>query len=215
MKSGNTTRLRTVGPPARRCRNASREGAWRLSAVACTISAVTRPTGTLTPATTGACRWTAGRNGSGKPICPTRGHVSTAVLDGKIYALGGDHGHDVTQIDVPSCHRYDPAAKKWSEIAPLPDGRSHFEGSTIVYQGRILIVGGRCNSSKPPRGVVGDILQYDPAANIWQAAGEMPEKVLAPSAAILAGRLVVTGGGLNNPRPLTAATWVAPLPAGK
>ena len=34
-----------------------------------------------------------------------RGHVSAAVLDGKLYALGGDHGRDKTQIDVPSCHR--------------------------------------------------------------------------------------------------------------
>src|SRR5205085_2002940 len=28
-----------------------------------------------------------------------RGHVSAIVLGGKIYALGGDHGHDRTQID--------------------------------------------------------------------------------------------------------------------
>ena len=100
-----------------------------------------------------------------------RGHVSATVLDGKIYALGGDHGHDITQIDVSSCHRYDPATKKWSAIASLPEGRSHFESSTIVYQGRIVIVGGRCNSSKPPRGVVGDMLRYDPKANSWKVVG--------------------------------------------
>ena len=41
----------------------------------------------------------------------------------------------------------------------------------------------------------------------------MPEKLLAPAAAIIAGRIVVTGGGLNNPRPLTAITRMAPLPA--
>ena len=141
-----------------------------------------------------------------------RGHVSSAVLDGKIYALGGDHGHDITQIDVKSCHRFDPATKKWSEIASLPDGRSHFESSTIVYKGRILIVGGRCNSSKPPRNVVGDLLQYDPNANTWHVVGAMPENLLAPAAAIISGRIVVTGGGLNNPRPLTATTRIAPLP---
>ena len=141
-----------------------------------------------------------------------RGHVSAAVLDGKIYALGGDHGHDITQIDVDSCHRYDPATKKWTEIASLPDGRSHFESSTIVAKGRIIIVGGRCNSSKPPRNVVGDVLQYDPKANTWQVVGTMPEKLLAPAAAIISGRIVVTGGGLNNPRPLTATTWIASLP---
>ncbi len=144
-----------------------------------------------------------------------RGHVSSAVLDGKIYALGGDHGHDITQIDVDSCHRFDPATKKWTSIASLPDGRSHFESSTIVYKGRILVVGGRCNSSKPPRNVVGDLLQYDPNADKWHIVGAMPENLLAPAAAIVAGRIVVTGGGLNNPRPLTATTRIAPIPAGK
>src|SRR5258708_39225329 len=87
-------------------------------------------------------------------LADPRGHVSAAVLDGKIYALGGDHGHDVTQVDVNSCHRFDPATKQWSAIASLPDGRSHFESSTLVHKGRILIVGGRCNSSRPPRDVV-------------------------------------------------------------
>jgi hypothetical protein len=71
-----------------------------------------------------------------------RGHLGAAVLEGKIYALGGDHGHDVKQIDVSSCHRFDPRTRKWSAIASLPDGRSHFESSTIIHQGRILIVGG-------------------------------------------------------------------------
>lgn len=141
-----------------------------------------------------------------------RGHVSSAVLDGKIYALGGDHGHDITQVDVNSCHQFDPATKKWSTIASLPEGRSHFESSTIIYKGRIIIVGGRCNSSKPPRNVVGDLLEYDPKANTWRVVGVMPEKLLAPAAAILSGRLVVIGGGLNNPRPLTAITRIAPLP---
>ncbi len=139
-----------------------------------------------------------------------RGHVSAAVLDGKIYALGGDHGHDKTQIDVSSCHRFDPVTKQWSAIASLPDGRSHFESSTIIHHGRILIVGGRCNQT--PRNVVGDLLEYDPKADAWRVVGDLPVKVLAPAAAIIAGRIVVTGGGLNNPRPLTPDTWVAPLP---
>ena len=141
-----------------------------------------------------------------------RGHVSAAVLDGKLYALGGAHGHDKTQNDLSSCHRFDPATKKWTQIASLPDGRSHFESSTLIYQGRILVVGGRCNQSTPMRNVVGDLLEYNPQADAWRVVGELPVKVLAPSAAIIGGRLIVTGGGLNNPRPLTAATWIAPLP---
>ncbi|MCE9568013.1 MAG: hypothetical protein K8U57_38925 [Planctomycetes bacterium] len=141
-----------------------------------------------------------------------RGHLTAVVLDGMIYALGGAHGHDKTQIDVASCHRYDPEKKKWAEIASLPDGRSHFESSTVVLNGRILVVGGRCNSSKPPRNVVGDLLEYDPKADAWLVVGGLPEKVMSPSAAVIGAKLVVIGGGLNNPRPLTAATWVAEFP---
>ena len=139
-----------------------------------------------------------------------RGHVAATVLGGKLYALGGDHGHDKTQIDVSSCHCYDSKAKAWAKVASLPEGRSHFESSTIVHRGKILVVGGRCNTSK--RGVVDDILEYDPDADAWKAVGRMPEKLLAPAAAIISGRLVVTGGGLGNPRPLTAETRVAPVP---
>jgi N-acetylneuraminic acid mutarotase len=96
-----------------------------------------------------------------------------------------------------------------------PPSRGAQPSSTIVHKGRILIVGGRCNSSKPPRNVVGDLLQYDPKADTWRVVGAMPENLLAPAAAIIAGRIVVTGGGLNNPRPLTATTRIAPLPAGE
>ncbi|HEX4143670.1 MAG TPA: kelch repeat-containing protein [Pirellulales bacterium] len=140
-----------------------------------------------------------------------RGHVAAAALDGKVYALGGDHGHDVTQIDKPACHVYDPAVGGWRAIASLPDGRSHFESSTIIYRGGILIVGGRSNSPEPPRGVLNELLLYDPHADAWQRVGSLPENVLAPSAAIVGNRIVVTAGGLNNPRPLTAKTWVATI----
>jgi N-acetylneuraminic acid mutarotase len=63
--------------------------------------------------------------------------------------------------------------------------------------------------------VVGDLLQYDPQADTWHVVGAMPDKLLAPVAAIVAGRLVVIGGGFNNPRPLTATTRIAPLPDDK
>jgi hypothetical protein len=144
-----------------------------------------------------------------------RGHVAAASLGGAIYALGGAHGHDKTQIDVDACHRFDPDANKWTKIASLPDGRSHFESSTIIHNGRILIAGGRCNRSTPPRNNVDDILEYDPKSNFWRVLGGLPRKLMAPDVAIISGRFVVIGGGLNNPLPLTAGTWVAPLPVGE
>ena len=154
--------------------------------------------------------------GTANQTCPIPAAISPPrSWMASIYALGGAHGHDQKQIDVSSCHRFDPATKKWTAIASLPDGRSHFESSTIIHNGRIVIVGGRCNSSRPPRDVVSDILEYDPRSDHWRVVGELPEKLMAPAAALISGRLIITGGGLGNPRPLTAATRTAAFPAGE
>ena len=143
-------------------------------------------------------------------------HLNPESDGSTLWFAGGFKGHHPGPVtDVNSCHRFDPAMNQWSEIAKLPDGRSHFESSTIVYKGRILIVGGRCNSSQPPRNVVDNILEYDPQADQWHVVGTLPEKVLAPAAAIIGGHLIVTGGGLNNPRPIVATTRIAELPVEK
>jgi N-acetylneuraminic acid mutarotase len=141
-----------------------------------------------------------------------RGHLAAAVLDGQIYALGGTNGHDKKQVDLPFCNRYDPATKRWTAIAKLPDGRSHFEGSTIVHKGRIIVVAGRCNSTRPPRNNVNDILQYDPKSDAWRVLTTNPLRVMAPSAAIIGQQLIVIGGGIGGPAPLTAEAYAAPLP---
>lgn len=141
-----------------------------------------------------------------------RGHLAAAVLDGKIYALGGANGHDKKQQDLPFCDRYDPATKRWTTIASLPDGRSHFEGSTIVHDGKINIVAGRCNSTIPPRMNVSDILEYNPKTDAWRVLATNPLRVMAPSAHIIGQKIIVIGGGIGKPIPLTAEAYVASLP---
>jgi N-acetylneuraminic acid mutarotase len=141
-----------------------------------------------------------------------RGHLAAAALGGKVYALGGANGHDRKQVDQPHCDSYDPATKAWTSMASLPDGRSHFEGSTIVHEGRIIVVSGRCNASQPPRMNVDDMLVYDPRADAWRVLGTNPLRVMAPSAEIVGGKLVVIAGGVGKPLPLTADAFVAEVP---
>jgi N-acetylneuraminic acid mutarotase len=141
-----------------------------------------------------------------------RGHLAATVLDGQIYALGGANGHDKKQQDQPFCERYDPSTRRWTVIANLPDGRSHFEGSTIVHEGRIIIVAGRCNNTNPPRMNVSDILEYNPKSDAWRVLSSIPLRVMAPSAHVIGQQLVVIGGGIGKPIPLTAEAYVATLP---
>lgn len=140
-----------------------------------------------------------------------RGHHAAIVLDGKIYALGGQFRHDTRPQDLDACHVYDPAADRWKAIAKLPFNRSHFEPGTFVRDGRIFIAGGRSNNTKSGPGVA-DVSAYDPRADAWTEISRLPQPLVAPAAALLDGRLVVTCGGLNNPTPPQAATYVADAP---
>ena len=140
-----------------------------------------------------------------------RGHLSTAVLNGKIYAFGGQHGHDPKPVDVDSCHVFDTATGQWSSIAKLPIRRSHFESSTIVYEGRIIIVGGRSNSSTPSRSAVNNITEYDPATDLWRELGSIPQNLAAPAAVIFGGHIIVSCGGLNGTGHPQSTTIIAPL----
>lgn len=141
-----------------------------------------------------------------------RGHFSPIVLEGMIYALGGQFGHDGKPQDMADCHRYDPRKKVWSACASLPFSRSHFEPGTFEHEGKIIIVGGRSNNTKEGNPGVANITEYDPMANEWKDLPPLPVRLLAPAAAILDGKLIVIAGGLNNTQPVQATVWIRKHP---
>jgi N-acetylneuraminic acid mutarotase len=156
--------------------------------------------------------WTLALNDNRKwqpaPAMPApRGHLSAAVIDDTIYALGGQIGHDGNPKDAKECYKYKPATRKWSACADLPFNRSHFEPGTIVTDGRIVIVGGRSNNTKLGKPGVAHITQYDPKTNKWTELDPLPHRLLAPCAAVVGDKLVVIAGGLNNTQPVQSTTW--------
>ncbi|HEA30486.1 MAG TPA: T9SS C-terminal target domain-containing protein, partial [Leeuwenhoekiella sp.] len=119
-----------------------------------------------------------------------RNHLSAASVDGPVYAIGGQYGHDDGVEYLRYLHVYDPATDSWTRKADLPSDRSHFEPCTIVHNGKIIIVGGR-------RGwyFFDDITEYNPATDSWTQRCKLPEPLLAPSAAIFGDKLIVANGG--------------------
>ncbi|XP_028289100.1 kelch-like protein 10, partial [Parambassis ranga] len=70
------------------------------------------------------------------PMYYCRSYVSVTVLNGFIYAMGGDDGH----TRLSSAEFYQPETNQWLEIAPMHEQRSH--ASCTALSGKIYICGG-------------------------------------------------------------------------
>jgi N-acetylneuraminic acid mutarotase len=100
------------------------------------------------------------------PLKAGLGSVGVAVLNGKVYAIGGrtPAGDTVATNQV-----YDPATNTWTALAPLPKARDHM--AVIAAEGKIHAIGGRFTNSGD-RTDMHDI--YDPAVNTWTSGPPLP-----------------------------------------
>ena len=124
------------------------------------------------------------------PLPFGRNHLSAASVNGLVYAIGGQYGHDNGVEYLKYLHVYDPRTDSWARKADLPSDRSHFEPTTIVHNDKIIIIGGRRGSF-----FFDDITEYNPATDSWSERCKLPEPLLAPSAEIFDDRLIVANGG--------------------
>jgi len=92
-----------------------------------------------------------------------RSGLGVAVVDGKIYAIGGSDGN--RQLDTNEM--YDPATNTWVSKQPMPSARSRF--GITVYQNKIFVMGG-ANESR----FTGANEVYDPATDTWEVKASMP-----------------------------------------
>ena len=120
-----------------------------------------------------------------------RNHFSTIELGGKIYAIGGQFGHDAcpgaAAVDTNLVHVFNPQNNQWNRLANIPIAQSHAEPSTFVQGNSIYLVGGERQGDR--------VYRYDVGSNNWQQVLNLPERLLAPVARMINGRLVVAGGG--------------------
>ena len=89
-----------------------------------------------------------------------------AVLDGKIYAIGGSYT-DIVE-------RYDTTTDTWTTLTPMPTSR---DVSPIVYQGQIYCIGGTTNDVGPSPAIVRSlnvVEAYDPTTDSWSQKASVP-----------------------------------------
>jgi hypothetical protein len=119
----------------------------------------------------------------------------------KIHAVGG---RDTKSVGT---HRvYDPATNRWSELAPLPQGRDHDSwssakpmptarsGSAVaVMEGKIFVFGGERLG-----GTFNQAEVYDPAANVWAELAPMPMSVHGTGAVTISETIYIPAGATLN-----------------
>jgi N-acetylneuraminic acid mutarotase len=106
-----------------------------------------------------------------------------AVVNGKIYATGGDN--------LATNEEYDPSTDIWTFKAPMPTPRASF--GIAVYENKIYCIGGRNGT-----GVTGANEVYDPASDTWETRAPMPTPRTNLQANVVGGKIYLIGGVAND-----------------
>jgi N-acetylneuraminic acid mutarotase len=148
------------------------------------------------------------------PLHVARGHLASAVVGGRLFAIGGQVRHDTDPVDLADVEVYEPADDAWTTLASLPTPRSHFEAATFVDHGRIVVVGGRNNTTSLfIKGAgLADVLVYDPSSNHWTTRPGLPVGIESPVALPVGGTLVVTAGATFGDVVPQRRTFLGALP---
>mgnify|MGYP003729839947 CR=1 FL=1 len=112
-----------------------------------------------------------------------RGRLGVAVLNGKLYALGGFD----CAVRLKSAEVFDPETNKWSEIADMIYSRS--APACAAMNGRLYVCGGYNGES-----CLASCESYDPVRNVWEPLPNMQRARSAAAAICFAGKMFITGG---------------------
>ena len=107
-----------------------------------------------------------------------------AVVDGKIYVIGG---RLVVSTDSTIVEEYDPAADTWTTRADMPTSR-HAIGAAAVDRIIYAIGGWR------PRGQISTVEAYDPAVDKWTEKTDMTTPRSGLTTSVVDGKIYAIGG---------------------
>jgi len=96
-----------------------------------------------------------------------RSKLGVAVVDGKIYAIGGYLDQISFSGHLGTNEMYDPATNTWATKESMPTARDRF--GIAVVQNKIYVIGGETDD-----GYTGANEVYDPLTDTWETRTSMP-----------------------------------------
>ncbi|MFQ6093013.1 MAG: kelch repeat-containing protein [bacterium] len=123
--------------------------------------------------------------------------LCSAVVDGKIYAIGGGQRRMmmITPLDV--VERYDPRTDTWdTDVAPMNSSR--YNAAAAAVNGKIYVIGGRGEHGE----ILDSVEEYDPQTDAWAERSPMPTLREGLALAVLHGNIYALGGSGQMGMPL-------------
>ncbi|MHC4241777.1 MAG: Kelch repeat-containing protein [Planctomycetota bacterium] len=126
-----------------------------------------------------------------KADMPTaRIYLSTSVVSGRIYAIGGGSR---SEVGVSTVEEYDPTTDTWITKSHMPIPRWGF--ATGVVDGKIYVIGG---AEGHPGSPLKTVEEYDPTTDTWTTKSPMPTARWGLSASVVNGKIYAIGGGIPS-----------------
>jgi len=123
-----------------------------------------------------------------KASMPTATGCKAAVLNGKIYVVGGSNNYTNNTV-----YEYDPETDSWATKKPVLTPRDSF--AIAACQNKIYVIGGTSGWSSSSSTVKTGLNEvYDPATDTWETKTSMPTKRYQMEANAVDGKIYVIGG---------------------
>ena len=136
-----------------------------------------------------------------------RGEFATAVMDGKIYLIGGtplENLRGVRRENEPGIWKgpfgmslvevYDPQTNTWQRLTDMPTVRSGAKAA--VVDGKIYVLSGRVGKDRQAVNlkVLKVVEMYDPQTDTWVRKQDMSGHRMAFGIGVVAGKIYIIGG---------------------
>jgi GH25 family lysozyme M1 (1,4-beta-N-acetylmuramidase) len=135
-----------------------------------------------------------------------RSHFGVASLRGRLHVVGGQRKRLLLPARALARHeQFDPLTNRWAKLAPLERPRT--ELAAAAADERLWVMGGHHAGA-----ILEDVERYSFTRDAWQPQELLLEPLRSPGAALLPGKLLVTGGtSPAGPRAGSQALEVAAL----
>ena len=125
-----------------------------------------------------------------EPMPTAREHLTSAVVDGKLFVIGGRVAGLESNLDANEV--YDPLKDTWNVLEPMPSKRGGLAAAASSPNGTIHVFGG-----EEPGSTFNNNEKYDPKSDTWTEDIPMPTARHGLAAATIDDKIYVIGGGLE------------------